>query len=161
MEWTSFAAACPEIAGPAEEAFRRDELVMLGTLRKDGSPRISPCELDFVGEHLMLGMMWLSPKARDLRRDPRIVVHSVTCDRRALVPDIKLYGTSVECHDGETRSAYRQAIKARIDWAPEEPEFHVFTLDVASAAYVRFEEGRESVMSWSPAAGLKSWEKRG
>ena len=44
---TEFAEACPEIADRAAERFRRQELCMLGTLRADGSPRISPCELDF------------------------------------------------------------------------------------------------------------------
>jgi hypothetical protein len=161
MDWKSFAAACPEIAQPAEEAFRRDELVMLGTLRKDGWPRISPCELDFVDEHLMLGMMWRSPKALDLQRDPRIVVHSVTCDRRALVPDLKIYGSAVEHAEPDIRRAYRDAIKARIDWEPEEPSFHVFSLDIRSAGYLRFQDGKESVMKWNPSDGLRSWSKNG
>jgi hypothetical protein len=39
MRWEDFAAACPEIAGRAEERFRRQELCMLGTLRADGSSR--------------------------------------------------------------------------------------------------------------------------
>lgn len=43
MRWKEFADACPEIAERAEERFRTDQLVMLGTLRTDGSPRISPC----------------------------------------------------------------------------------------------------------------------
>ena len=42
MRWDAFVDACPEIGSMAEERFRTDELVMLGTLRADGSPRISP-----------------------------------------------------------------------------------------------------------------------
>jgi len=159
MEWKAFAAACPEIAGPAEETFRNDELVMLGTLRKDGSARISPCELDFAEGRMMLGMMWRSPKALDLRRDPRIVVHSVTCDRHAVVPDVKLYGEAIEHDEPDLRRAYRTAIKARIDWEPEEPNFHVFSLDVRSAAHVRFESGTETVMVWDDERGFRSWKK--
>ncbi|MDQ4107513.1 MAG: hypothetical protein M3138_01740 [Actinomycetota bacterium] len=60
MRWVEFATACPEIADRAAERFRRQELCMLGTLRTDGSPRISPCELDFADGHLILGMMWQS-----------------------------------------------------------------------------------------------------
>ena len=50
---------------------------MLGTLRADGSPRISPCEVDLVDGRLCFGMMWQSHKALDLLRDPRLAVHSV------------------------------------------------------------------------------------
>jgi hypothetical protein len=70
MRWKEFAEACPEFADPAADRFRKDELVMLGTLRRDGWPRISPCEVDVVAGHLFLGMMWRSPKALDLLRDP-------------------------------------------------------------------------------------------
>jgi hypothetical protein len=92
MEWRAFAGACPELAEMAEERFARDQLVLLGTVRRDGSPRISPCEVDVVAGHLFLGMMWRSPKALDLYRDPRLVVHSVTCNREGTDGDIKLYG---------------------------------------------------------------------
>jgi len=58
VRWEEFAEACPQIADRAAERFRRQELCMLGTVRADGSPRISPCELDFAEGHLLLGMMW-------------------------------------------------------------------------------------------------------
>ncbi|MDP9297120.1 MAG: pyridoxamine 5'-phosphate oxidase family protein, partial [Actinomycetota bacterium] len=63
MKWVEFEQACPQIASLARERFAKDELVMLGTLRSDGSPRISPCEIDIVEGHLCLGMMWRSKKA--------------------------------------------------------------------------------------------------
>jgi hypothetical protein len=63
---------------------------MVGTLRKDGWPRISPCEVDFAAGHLFLGMMWRSAKALDLSRDSRVVVHSVTCNREGSDGDVKL-----------------------------------------------------------------------
>ena len=65
MRWDEFTIACPEIALLAEERFRADELVMLGTVRADGSPRISPCEVDFSTGRLLLGMMWRSMNAQD------------------------------------------------------------------------------------------------
>jgi hypothetical protein len=62
--------------------------------------------------------MWRSPKALDLLRDPRIVVHSVTCKREGTDGDIKLYGRAVAIDDLDLRTAYRAAIKARINWEP-------------------------------------------
>lgn len=154
MRWSEFVAACPEIGELAERRFRDDELVFLGTVRHDGSARVSPCELDFVDGDLMLGMMWRSHKALDLLRDPRVTVHSATGDRMNPGGDVKLRGTARAIDDLPTRERYRDAIRARIDWAPDEPEFHVFALDVEHAAYIRF--GEDSVgLVWSPSAGLQ------
>ena len=57
MRWKEFQTACPEIAELARERFTRDQLVMLGTLRADGSPRITPCEVDVADGELVMGMM--------------------------------------------------------------------------------------------------------
>src|SRR5207253_10232258 len=80
VTWDDFSKACPELAALGEERFRARELCMLGTLRRNGWPRISPNELDFVAGQLLLGMMWQSYKALDLLRDSRCVLHSCTSD---------------------------------------------------------------------------------
>ncbi|MGH9429051.1 MAG: pyridoxamine 5'-phosphate oxidase family protein, partial [Terriglobia bacterium] len=74
MRWAEFTAACPELAEMAQRRFVRDQLVLVGTLRTDGWPRISPCEVDIAAGHLFLGMMWRSTKALDLLRDSRLIV---------------------------------------------------------------------------------------
>jgi hypothetical protein len=155
MWWDEFRRQCPDLAAMAADRFARDQLVMLGTIRRDGSARISPCELDITGGHLFLGMMWQSPKALDLLRDPRLVVHSVTCNREGTDGDIKLYGRAVTIDDPDLRTAYRAAIKARIDWEPEEGTYHLFALDIRSAGYVRFEGTDKEVWTWDPTRGLR------
>jgi hypothetical protein len=154
VQWVEFEHACSQIALLARERFAEDELVMLGTLRSDGSPRISPCEIDIVEGHLFLGMMWRSQKALDLLRDPRCVVHSITRDRMGTEGDLKLYGRMTDVQEPELRRAYREALKARTDWEPDEPEFHLFSLDVESAGYAIFGEGRHA-LAWTPADGLR------
>ena len=154
MRWDAFAEACPDIASMAEERFRKDELVMIGTIRSDGSPRISPCEVDLTEGHMLFGMMWRSQKALDLLRDPRCAVHSVTADRMGTDGDLKLYGRMEDVHDPALRRAYRAAIKARIDWEPDEPEFHLFSLDVASAGYTIFGDEHRA-LAWDPHGGLR------
>lgn len=155
MNWAEFREAAPELAEMAEKRFAAAQLVMLGTLREDGSPRISPCEVDFAAGELLLGMMWKSRKALDLRRDPRIVVHSVTCNPEGTDGDVKLYGRAREIDSPPTRQEFRDAIKARIDWAPEEPDYHLFGLDVTSAGYVRFTDGTMETWRWTPQEGLR------
>jgi hypothetical protein len=154
MNWERFMADVPELANLAEARFRKDGLCLLGTLRKDGSPRISPCELDFAAGELLLGMMWRSRKALDLFRDPRTVVHSVTSDREGTKGDVKLYGRAFDISAPEVRQAYRDAIRARIGWAPDEPEYHLFALDIESAGYIVFGEDRHA-LTWNPSTDLR------
>jgi hypothetical protein len=154
VRWVAFAQTCPEIASLAQDRFARDELVLVGTLRADGSPRVSPVEPDFAAGELFLGMMWRSRKALDLMRDPRCVVHSVPLTRFNPGGDIKLYGRAVEITDQAVRQTYRDTIFARIEWAPEEPQFHVFALDVEAGGYTVFGEDSHA-LSWTAEQGLR------
>ena len=106
MRWDEFEDACPELAGLGEERLRGRELCLVGTLRRNGWPRISPVEPEFVDGELMLGMMWRSPKVLDLLRDPRLVVHTTLNDRHDLSGDFKLYGRARDVQDADEREAY-------------------------------------------------------
>jgi hypothetical protein len=161
MRWQEFVEACPEIGRVAQERFERDQLVLLGTISRDGWPRISPCELDFVDGDLLMGMMWRSPKALDLLRGSHLVVHSVQADRQATEADIKLYGHATDLSDPAVREAFREAIRKRIDWAPEEPKYHLFAFDIERAAVLSFVGDSETVTTWDPEHGLQTRAKRG
>jgi hypothetical protein len=65
VNWQAFAAAAPELAHLGGRRLAASRLVLLGTLRADGSPRISPVEPYEVDGELLLGMMWQSRKALD------------------------------------------------------------------------------------------------
>jgi hypothetical protein len=158
MNWGAFAKASPELAALGRERFERHALCMLGTLRRDGSPRISPCELDLVGDELLLGMMWQSRKARDLLRDARCVLHSCTSDRLGSEGDFKLYGEGRDQQDPSVRQVYRAAIRSRLDWEPEEP-FHLFAIEVRSAGFMIFGEQAYG-MAWDRAKGTRRWNQR-
>lgn len=158
MNWGEFERASPELAALGRERFESRELCMLGTLRRGGWPRISPCELDFVGDELLLGMMWRSPKALDLLRDDRCVLHSATADRNGAEGDFKLYGRARQVDDPDTHARYRAAVRARIDWEPS-GSFHLFTIDVDSAGFVVFSPEAYR-MAWDPEGGTRRWEQR-
>jgi hypothetical protein len=156
MRWDEFAAAVPELAALGEERLRGRELCLVGTLRKNGWPRISPVEPDFVDGELMLGMMPRSPKALDLLRDPRLVVHSVVSKRSGEEGDFKLYGRALDVREPERRAAYRATIKARIGWEPTEPNYHLFAVDIESAGFVTFAEPRYG-LAWEAGGELRRW----
>lgn len=154
MRWDEFERTCPEIGEVARARFERDQLVMLGTIRRDGSPRVSPCECDFADGRLFVSMMWHSRKALDLDRDPRIAVQSVTSNKDGTDGDVKIYGRAVDEQDRSVREAFREAIRRRIDWAPDEPEYHCFSVDVSSAGYIRFGDDAKA-LAWDPERGLR------
>lgn len=137
MDWGDFKERNPELAALGEERFDATGLVMVGTLRKNGWPRISPVEPLIFEGHLYLGMMWESMKALDLRRDPRCTVHSVVRDREATEGEFKVYGRAVEVFDADRRKRYGAALAAKIGWDPEEPEsrYHLFAIDIESASF--------------------------
>jgi hypothetical protein len=56
-------------------------VVLVGTIRRDGTPRLSPVEPFVMDGGLWLSMLWQPAKAADLLRDPRILVHSVITGR--------------------------------------------------------------------------------
>src|SRR5262245_20572123 len=78
--WSEVEAAAPELAARARTAFDAHRHKVLATLRRDGSPRLSGIEAGFVDGELLLGMMPGSRKALDLRRDPRLALHSASVD---------------------------------------------------------------------------------
>jgi hypothetical protein len=160
MRWDEFVEACPELAALGEERFRARELCLLGTLRRNGWPRITPVEPDFVDGELMSGMMWRSPKALDLLRDPRCVAHSVVSRRDGDEGDFKLYARARQIDDADVRARYRATIKERIDWEPTEPDYHLFAFEVESAGFVTFDPEHRYGMAWDPERGLRRWEQR-
>lgn len=159
MRWDEFAGEAPELARLGEERLRARELCLVGTLRRNGWPRSSPVEPEFVDGELMLGMMWRSPKALDLLRDPRLVVHSVVSDRMGSEGDFKLCGRALAVEEPQRRARYRAAVKARIDWEPDEPNYHVFAVDVVSAGFVTFAGSRYG-LAWEAGGRVRRWEQR-
>jgi hypothetical protein len=157
MHWAEFETAAPELAALARERFTTDQVILLGTIRRDGSPRISPVEPDIADGRLYLGMIWGSYKARDLQRDPRCVVHGLIHDRFATGGEIKLHGKAIEIRDLEEREVYREAIFQRIGWKPDEPKFHLFAIDIQRAAKFSYEADARKTLSWREGEPIRKY----
>ncbi len=148
MKWAGFAEAAPELARLAKERFDGAGIVLVGTVRRDGSPRISPVEFLIWDGELFLGMMWQSRKALDLLRDPRCVVHSVVVNKDGKEGEVKLRCPAVDVRDPDHMERYCQALYEQTAWRPEGP-FHLFTLDIGSAVFIKYlENGDQLVKEW-------------
>ena len=143
MRWAEFEASASDLAMLVRAEFERHGMALVGTLRKDGSPRIS-CVLPYVldGE-LYLGMMWRSRKAIDLQRDSRLVLHNPISTNQGDEVEISLRGRAVEIDDEATRRRYVESLS---EW--EGRDFHLFSVDIESVGLIRYERGEQHVQVW-------------
>lgn len=110
--WAEVKAAAPDLADRVEARFAIRKHKTLATLRKDGSPRISGIETVFEDGDIYLGMMPDSRKLEDLRRDPRLALHSPTEDPPPDQPagwrgEAKIAGRAVEAPPSTSPDAGR------------------------------------------------------
>ena len=142
MNWTQFKESAPDLAKLAEERFQRHGLVLVGTLRRNGWPRISPVEPLIVDGVLYLGMTWRSQKALDLLRDPHITMQTIVSNRDGTEGEVKLYGHAEDVQSAETRRTYLEAVRREMGYElAADQEFHLLAVDIESAAYVVIEGG--------------------
>jgi hypothetical protein len=147
--WQQLTQDAPNFAARVRARFDAGTNKTLATLRRDGSPRISASELSFSENEVSLGMMPGSVKLADVRRDPRVALHSPTLEPPRDEPgswlgDAKLAGMLVEVAPPDD----------------QHPGAAFFRLDVSEAVltYVASSEpggpvDRLVVESWHPDTG--------
>jgi len=146
--WTEIESAEPEFAARVRSLFDARKHKTLATLRRDGSPRISGIEVEFSDGEVFLGMMPGSVKARDLRRDPRLALHSASEDPPEDDPsrwpgDAKIAGRAVE-------------VPAEAASGPG-PAAHRVRIDIDEVVVTRVGDPPDHLVieSWHPERGLE------
>jgi hypothetical protein len=144
--WAELEAAEPEFASRMRSLMTSRKHLTMATLRRDGSPRISSTEVELVDGQLRLGSMPRAVKAMDLRRDPRIAIHGPTEDPPSRAPaawkgEAKIAGTATEIESDDPA--------------------HRFVIDILEAVITHLNQAgdRLVVESWSPARGLRTFER--
>ena len=132
---------------------------VLGTLRADGSPRLSGIEVTFRDGDLWLGMMPDSLKALDLRRDPRLALHSATVDPELVEGDARISGRAVEATDAGAMTALVEGDARHEDGAPAG---HVFRVDVTELMLIKIGDPADHLVieSWHDGRGVERVERR-
>jgi hypothetical protein len=152
--WSEVEAAAPELAARARATLDAHKHKVLATLRRDGSPRLSGIEATIVDGELWLGMMPGSRKALDLRRDPRLALHSASVDPPSDDPsawpgDAKLAGRAVEVDD--------PILLERLGAGEGGGGAHLFRVDVTEVVHTRVGEPADHLVIevWDEGAGLR------
>lgn len=143
LTWAELEEAAPEIAGNGRELLEKFQFVLVGTLTKDGSPRITPVEAYIVDGHLLANMIPRSLKARDLLRDPRVYVHAPVTAKEGS-PEFKLAGRAEAPTDEKLRGKLDDLFWEMIEWRPA-PDSHYFEFLAERAAWVTYKDGQTSI----------------
>lgn len=151
--WGEFERSEPAFAGRVRGLLEAGRHRTIGTLRADGSPRISGIECEIVGDELRFGSMTGSRKGADLRRDPRFALHGPTFH-----PE--------EGHErawpGEAKVAGRALPAGTVgDEDGGEPQGDLFVADITEVVVTGLNEDatRLVVEYWSPERGLRRVER--
>jgi hypothetical protein len=156
--WDEFARSAPDLATAVRRRFDSHRHKMLATLRRDGSPRISGIETTFADGELWLGMMPGSLKALDLRRDPRLALHSASLEPNMSEGDAKVAGRAEEVTDAEGLARYRRAVGEQL----EEGSFHLFRVDLSEVVLTKVGDPPDHLVieSWREGEGVRRTERR-
>lgn len=147
-EWPEFHHEVPEFAERVRRRLEDPGLVMLATLRRDGSPRISGLEIVFHDDRLWLAMMPDSAKGRDLRRDGRFALHNATVDKEVSQGDVKVNGV-----------ARPLAPEDRAGAPAVGPEADLFATRLTGVSMVAVANDRLIIESWRPGRAMKRFER--
>ncbi len=150
MKWSELAEQAPRLADLGRERLEEPGVVLVGTIRRDGTPRISPVEPLLWQGDLWLSMLFESRKVADLRRDPRVLVHSIVTGRDGSLGEYKVRGRAVEAPPGTVQAAYADEVRKRLGWEPTPGRFHLFSIDIEDVTFIRYEEasGDQFVTRW-------------
>ena len=140
MNWTECARRQPGLAKVGRERLLEPGVVLVSTIRRDGTPRLSPVEPLVMDDDLWLSMLWRSAKATDLLRDPRILVHSIINSRNGTAGEFKIRGTARAEPDPEVQRHYADVVGQRLGWSPTVGRFHLFAVDIAEISFIRYDD---------------------
>jgi hypothetical protein len=157
--WASFADDAKDVAARVKSVIEAAGFVYLGTLRRDGSPRISPVEAHFVGDELTLVMIPKTHKARDVIGDPRVVLQSPIVNAGDPGTECKLRGRAVIVQDQALRDAAARQIEAASGWRPG-PSWLFLAVRIEQVALLDWENGDLTLLRWDQSSGIRPPERR-
>ena len=135
-------------------------LCLLGTLRSDGYPRISPIEPRIVAEHLALVGMPGTTKFLDLGRDPRFNLHTATVDTNVSDGDAKLWGNAVNLQEPELHKRFADELFEESGFDLRGEHFDPFYIgDLTGASSVEVADNELRITIWTPGKGEREVRK--
>jgi hypothetical protein len=156
--WSELEADASDFAAAVRGFLDARKHKVLGTLRRDGSPRLSGSEADVVEGDLWFGSLWQARKALDLQRDPRFALHSGSEDPPGWKGDAKIAGRAEEVTDPDTIAR----VMATMGGGGPSGPVHLFRADIQEVSLVRLGEPADHLVieHWREGRGLSPSRRR-
>jgi hypothetical protein len=149
--WDDITAEAPGLAATVQARFDAHRHKTMATLRADGSPRISGTEASFLAGDLWIGSMPGAVKGADLRRDPRVAIHSASDEPDVWTGDAKVSGRAVLVTEEAEVARVAEAMGA-----PPGPA-DLFRIEVEEIVAVSLDEAKTHLVieSWHAGRGYR------
>jgi hypothetical protein len=158
VDWEGFEQAAPSLAERVRAEIERFGFVLVGTVRQDGTPRISPVEAHLVQQQLMLVMIAGTRKARDLDGDSRVLLRTPVTNPAHPECDVQLRGHVVDV-DVAQRRATADVVEATSGWRPRDT-WRFFALAISAVSCIEWSEDEMRLDRWDEVRGLRPTERR-
>ncbi|HEY7050313.1 MAG TPA: pyridoxamine 5'-phosphate oxidase family protein [Jatrophihabitantaceae bacterium] len=148
--WSELRDQQPGLADLGEQRLIAPGVVLVATIRHDGTPRVSPVEPLLLDGQLWLSLMLGSTKAHDLVRDPRILVHNIVTSRDGIGGEFKVRGRAQLVENQAALQHYVAAVGRQLGYRMIVGRFHLFTIDIHDVTFIRYdgETGDQYVARW-------------
>ncbi len=143
VPWSRFRDEAEDLAARVEDRFAANLHHVIGTIRADGTPRLSGTEVAIAEGEVTIGMMSGSRKLADVQRDRRIEIHSAPLEDDLAQGDAKLAGLLT----GATRIA-------------QPAEGVSFRLAITRASLLRVDGNELLFTVWEPGEEVRSIRRR-
>jgi hypothetical protein len=157
--WQEFTAEVPEFAARAESRLAAFTHLTMATIRADGGPRISGTEIRIRGGELWLAGMGGARRFADLRRDPRVAIHSGS--PQPVIPaewggDVKVSGRAREITAADQVTAF-------FEQEPEVPSgpVELFRIELAEVTWTGLNDAVDKLLieTWRPGRPVVRHER--
>ncbi|MSZ31223.1 MAG: pyridoxamine 5'-phosphate oxidase family protein [Actinobacteria bacterium] len=144
-KWSVFESEAPALAAKIRSRFEGHPHHILGTLDSAGAPRLSGLNVFFNEGVVWFGSMPSALKSLDIKRDPRVSLHSATLSEELDGGDARISGLARELPAESARA-----------WRPENPsDGEFFQIDVQKAHIVEVADEQLVITMWDAENGLR------
>ncbi len=162
VTFEELARVAPDIAGPVRARLEATGIGLVATVRRDGSPRISPFEVSIIGGSLYVGSMPGAVKARDLDRDPRAALLTPITDKDDLAGEGKLFLRARRLDDPDERAAVTSGLVEGTEMSSDDVGSSPFyELRITGAAWQHVDGDCWDTLSWTEAGGFRHRRREG
>ena len=142
ISWKEFEEREPELASFGLERLAR-KVMYLGTIRREGYPRVHPFTPFVSSGHLFAFMEPTSPKAHDLKRSACYAMHSQVTDESGAGGEFMISGKAFEVSDPVLR-------EVAVQGCPYEPKerYVCFEFMLEECMTNVYEAGRPNIRRW-------------